>query len=280
MDKEFWISIKENNFEFPAEHSLSSLTEELISYIGSTDSELRDTIGLEAFYHWLIQDRYSTDDLRGIIIRLTANLHENIGEKEGDSAFLRSFSALWLANILSYDTDKTILEKEDILPIVEPALAYFAAERDQRGFVSPKGWVHATAHGADLLSSLANSLHTDAAHHINILNCIADKLKNTSNAVYLYNEDSRMARSVMGILHRNSLTLDQIKDWLTFLSSHWSGSWQNIERTRAYHNGRNFIRALYWSILMQTENKVPNHKTILELLKATLEREKPWDGVA
>ena len=86
MDKEFWISIKENNFEFPAEHSLSSLTEELISYIGSTDSELRDTIGLEAFYHWLIQDRYSTDDLRGIIIRLTANLHENIGEKEGDGA--------------------------------------------------------------------------------------------------------------------------------------------------------------------------------------------------
>ena len=279
MDKEFWLSIKENNFEFPAEHSISSLTEELITYIGSTDPELRDTIGLEAFYNWLIQGRYGADDLRDMITRLTANLNENIGEQEGDSAFLRSFSALWLANILTYDTDKNILEKEDILPIIEPALAYFAAERDQRGFVPRKGWVHAAAHGADLLSSLANSSHTDAAHHIKILNCIADKLKDTSNAIYLYNEDSRMARSVMGILHRDSLTLDQIKDWLALLSSHWSGSWQNTARTRAYNNGRNFIRALYWSILMQTENQVPNHDTILELLKVTLEREKPWDGV-
>ena len=64
MDKQFWISITENNFAFPEGHSILPLTDELLSYIGSTDPELRDTIGLEVFYHWLKQGLYPADHLR------------------------------------------------------------------------------------------------------------------------------------------------------------------------------------------------------------------------
>ena len=277
MDKQFWISIKENKFALPEEHSVLTLTDELFSYIGSTDPELRDTIGLEVFYNWLTQGLYSLDDLRGFTIRLVANLENGIGELESVSVFQRSFSALWLANIISYDNETQVLEKEDIQPIFDAALAYFAAERDLRGNVPIKGWVHAIAHAADLLCALAISLHTDADDHMKILECIASKLRTTTQGIFRYNEDSRIAQPAKRIFMRNLVTLDQIKDWLEFLSGDWNGAWQSEERTRAYNNGRNFLRALYWYILTREKDKVPDREAILKLTQNTIEQAKPWE---
>ena len=104
MDKPFWIAIKEHDFELPAGHSLQALTEELFDYLGSTDPELRDTIGLEAFYHWLDQGLYTPAEVRALIPRLSANLNQGVGETGSDSVFRRSFSALWLALIVEQDT--------------------------------------------------------------------------------------------------------------------------------------------------------------------------------
>ncbi len=277
MDKQFWISIKDNNFEFPEGHSIPSLTEELFSYIASTDPELRDTIGLEAFCNWLRQGLYSSDDLRGLIARLLANLQKEIGETENDTVFLRSFSALWLANIISYDNEAPELEDEDIDPILEAAIAYFAAECDIRGYVPVKGWAHAVAHAADLLWFLAVSLHTDANDHMRILDCIASKLNDATLGIYCYNEDSRIARAITSIFMRNSLTLDQIEAWLASLSSGWNGAWQNEGRTQVYNNGRNLLRALYWFILMQKGGEIPDKDAVLKLLQDRLEQSKPWD---
>ncbi len=277
MEKQFWVSIKENNYEFPVGHSVSHLTDELFSNIGSTDSELRDTIGLEVFYNWLKQGIYSVDDIRGFIARLCFNLQIGIGETGSDSVFLRSFSALWLALIVNNDNETPVMEKEDITTILEAALAYFVAENDLRGYVATKGWAHAIAHGSDLLDALGNSLHTDANDHINILNCIASKLQDSTHWKYLYNEDSRIARSITGIFERNTLNMDQIKDWLVFLSSDWNGAWQNEAGTRSYFNGRSFLRALYFYIITKKGDKVPNEETILKLLQDTLEQAKPWD---
>ena len=96
MEKSFWVSIQKNDYTIPAGHSVLPLTDELFSYIGSTDAELRDTIGLEVFYNWLIQGLYSHDYLRDLITRLMSNLQSGLGETESDTVFLRSFSALWL----------------------------------------------------------------------------------------------------------------------------------------------------------------------------------------
>ena len=277
MVKEFWVSIKESKFTFPAGYSIHSLTEELIACIGSTDPELRDTIGLEAFYHWLKQGLYSVDDLRGIVRRLLANLQKNIGNADSDTVFLRSFSALWLANIVSHDNEIKVFEWDDIHPILDAALAYFAAERDLRGYVPVKGWVHAIAHSADLLSALAISLYTDAHHHLMILDYIARKLSDPTLSVFQYNEDSRIAQPALWIFIRGILTLDQIEAWVASLTREWNGAWQNEDRTRAYNNGRNFLRALYWYTLLKGGNDIPNQEAVLRLLQSGLEQAKPWE---
>jgi len=243
----------------PAEHSVLVLTNELVSYIGSTDSELRDTIGLEVFYNWLKQGLYSVDNLRDFIARLIHNLQKGIGETDNDSVFLRSFSALWLALIVSHENEVLEMKREDIAQILEAALGHFLGENDLRGYVPIKGYAHAIAHAADLFGALADSPHTDVDDHIKILDCIAKELINFTE-IYLYNEDSRMARAVTRVFVRSTLTMDQIQDWLAFLSSEWNGAWQNEKRTRAYNNGRNFLRALYWYLMTSQDDEVPNEK--------------------
>ncbi len=173
MDKNFWFSIQKNDYAPPEGQTVASLTEDLFAQIGSTDQELRDTIGQDVFGNWLEQGRYSLDELRDLIPRLLANLQTGLGKSEDDSVFLRSFSSLWLANILIHDLHRPLLEKEDVLAILEAALAYFPRELDLRGLVSKKGWAHAIAHGSDVLEGAAHSPHTAAGDHLRILACIA-----------------------------------------------------------------------------------------------------------
>ena len=45
MDKAFWQSILDANGTVPSSHDLPALTEELLSYLGSTDPQLRDSFG-------------------------------------------------------------------------------------------------------------------------------------------------------------------------------------------------------------------------------------------
>lgn len=277
MEKKFWISIRDNNFAIPAGHSVQNLTEELFSYIGSTDPELRDNIGLEAFYNWLNQGLYGVEELHRYIMRLVENLQDGIGKIEDDSVFLRSFSILWLSLIVQRDNETKAMEKEDIARILEAALAYFAAESDVRGYVPIKGYAHALAHTSDLFAALADSHHIGADDHKRILDCIANKLRDGKPGIYLYNEDGRIARAIQGIIANNMLSLEQIQDWLSSLSRNWNGAWQGEEGTRAYFNGRNLIRALHWYILLGKGKIVPNKEAILKLLQDTLELARPWE---
>lgn len=277
MDKQFWLSIKENDFTLPAGYPVPALTEDLCATIGSTDPELRDALGLEIFYHWLKQGIYSRDDLRDLSARLMRNLQQGIGETEGDAIFLRSFSALWLSLIIENDNENPALERQDIAAILEAALAYLTAENDLRGYVPIKGYAHGIAHAADLLGALASSIQSAVSDHLRILACIADKLNTPTRGLYLYNEDSRIARVAARIFLRNTLTLSQIKDWLTSLSAPWNGAWHDEERTRAYNNSRNFVRALILLILNLKVDKVPNEEELLQLLLSALSQATPWE---
>jgi hypothetical protein len=277
MEKKFWISIRDNHFEIPAGQSAQTLRDELFAYIGSTDPELRDTIGLEAFYNWLNKKLYSPEEIRWFITRLVANLQQGIGKKEDDSIFLRSFSALWLSNIVQNDNETQVLGKEDIVGILHAALAYFLAETDLRGYVPIKGYAHAIAHSADLLGALGHSRYTDTLDHIKILECFAVKMRAVTYWIFIYNEDSRLARAMLGILTRGTLTMDQVKDWLTSLSRNWYGAWRNEGSARAYSNGRALLRALHWSISMWKGEPIPGKDELLKLIQETLEQARPWE---
>lgn len=273
MDKQFWISVVRNDYALPPGFAIQPLSEEIFSFLDSTDPELRDSIGLEVFFHWLDRGLYSREDIRGFIPRLLANLQKGLGEKESDSVFPRAFSSLWLALIIQNDNQKPALKKEEIEPILEALLTYFEAERDYRGFVQTKGFAHAIAHGADLFSALAGSPHTNASEHVKILACIAAKLKAIPDWIFIYGEESRLATAALQIFARGTLSSSQIKAWLDFLSADWQNSWWDQELALKFFNGRNFLRSLHYKLL--ASEGVADKETILKMLRETLDQVNP-----
>jgi hypothetical protein len=269
MDKQFWHSIKKNNYALPAGYAIQQLTEELYSYLASTDPELRDVIGFFVFKNWLRQGIYSADELRDFVPRLIANLQKDIGETEGDSVYLRSFSALWLAVIVDYDIKKHLLKNEDVLSIKEAAISYLAAEHDLRGYDPVKGWAHAIDHAASLLAALACSPHTNMDDHIRILGCIAGKLKDSARWIYIYDEDDCLAEPATEIFARGTLNVEQIKAWLAVLSADWEDSFRDVSRARIFFNGRNFLRALHWQV--QSRENIADRETLQNILRGTLD---------
>jgi hypothetical protein len=278
MDKLFWRTIQENKYAIPVGHTPTSLTGELFSYLGSTDSELRDQIAYETFANFLKRDYYSLEEIEIYIANLLANLDIGIGETESDSIFLRSFSVLCLAEIVHNDNKAPRLKGPLIQTILEKGLWYLASEKDLRGYVEGKGWAHALAHTADLLLVLGRNLNTSESDHSLILIGISEKLVQSTTWVYVYGEDDRLSRAALEILRRGTLSATFVSRWLdSFLKPNgepWEGAWTKAESTRAFFNARNFIRSLYLQI--SNESGFPQQEELEQLLLETIQKLRPY----
>lgn len=273
MDKQFWKSIQENNYNVPEGHTVNSLTPELLSLFGNIDPKLRDDLAYTILVEWVEHDLYTPDELRQIIAGLSANLEIGIGETETDSVFLRAFSVLALALIVYYDNKNSFLKSEEIEAILVIALQYLATEKDPRGYVPVKGWAHALAHTADLFLVLVKNTNTGAPEHIRILSEITQKLTAKTRWVYVHGEDDRLSAIVLTVFRRGLLDLPIIIEWLDSLtnpkSGTWKGAWTIEGTTYAFSNVRNFLRSLYLQVT--TEENIPDQDklemTILEAIQ-------------
>ena len=278
MDKQFWKAIQENDCNIPEGYTVKSLTPELLSFLGSTDPELRDDFAYAILVEWVERDLYTPDDLRQIIAGLSANLEVGIGETETDSVFLRAFSILALALIVYYENKKSFLKSDEIEAILDKGLQYLATEQDPRGFVRVKGWAHAVAHTAELLLVLAENKHTGATEHIRMLSEITRKLTDSTKWVYVHGEDDRLSAAVLVIFQRGLLNPPTIKEWLDSLinpkSGSWKGAWTKEESTRAFFNVRNFLRSLYLQIT--TEKDIPNQNELEKIILEAVQILRPY----
>ena len=90
-----------------------------------------------------------------LVTTLATSLRAGIGEAGTDTVLLRSFSALDLSILAALELQDPALDDSGYRGLLDDALAYLAAERDLRGIDPRVGWIHATAHTADLLKFLA-----------------------------------------------------------------------------------------------------------------------------
>jgi hypothetical protein len=283
MDNAFWQSILEDNGALPADHDLHALTDELLGYLGSPDAHLRDGVAYPLLALWVSKGHYSRDDLRAIATRLTSNLQVGLGEADTESVFLRTFSVLMLAELIHQENKRSVFEFEeaDVRAILEAALAYLPAERDLRGYVPGSGWAHAVAHTADLLWVLANSRYLGAPDLERILDAIASKVAPPVEQVYLFNEDARMARAVIGVLRRDLVSRSFLSAWLERLARP-EGRAISIEaffvgeppaiasqvNVCLLHNTRQFLRSLYFALAAEEQPPAVAADFIPQLLEA------------
>ncbi len=275
MEKKFWFDIRENKYAVPEGHSLAELTEELFSYIGSLDPELRDAISYETFANWLDQDKYTLEQIRPYIPRLAINLQHGLGERDTDTVFMRAFSILFLAEIIHHDNQDPFLEKDDVHSILAKGLSYMKEERDPRGYVPEKGWAHTLAHTADLFYVLAGNRFIARAELEQILNAITEKITEPIDWVYPHGEEDRLVQAVLGAVQRKLLDEFFYKQWLnSFIYSEgrrrpWKGSFANQPVHNAYFNSRNFLRSLQLKVL--EKQKLASRDFLLSEVASTLQ---------
>src|SRR5882724_136948 len=157
-DRQFWRDIAKNHYAIPQGQQVFSLVRELSGYLGSPDPELRDDLAYSILDVWIVhRNQLSATELNSLESEWATNLRAGIGETGTDSVFRRSFSALCLAALAERDLKSPFLGETGYRKLLDDSLIYLRQERDLRGFDPVKGWIHSTAHTADLLASLAAS---------------------------------------------------------------------------------------------------------------------------
>jgi hypothetical protein len=295
MDKTSWQRIIANDYTLPCQLSLAQLTNLLLSYLGSSDAELRESIAYPILEQWIDRAYYIHEELWNIATHLLQNLAVCLCEESTDTIFLRSYSILTLVDVVSFDVKHPGLSQEQVRQIQEQVIVYLLAEKDLRGYDTPKGWIHAVAHCGDLFWALAQHPSIDISAQEHILNAIAVRISTPVTHVYLYDEDERLVRAVMALLQRDMLSITFFKQWLKLLT-HPAGRIafeEEVEQqlsvasseaeTCARHNIKYFLRSLYFQLLSPgfadltfVGEKPPRANELLPLVEDALRHIRVW----
>jgi len=224
-DEAFWRKLAADKFVVPEGSSAGDLLVEMSPLLASPDPTLRDGITYDAAAEWILRKKLLTPtEQKRLIVLWTPNLKKGIGETGNDGVLLRSFSALELSLLAARDLQESYLDAAELKALLDDALAYLAAERDLRGYDDKKGWMHATAHTADLLKFLARNPKVTPADAARILDGIGAKVRE-AGIVFAWGEDERLASGVMAVLRRGDLDAATWTGWLDTMAGASKGLW-------------------------------------------------------
>ncbi len=248
-DRGFWHSIQNNHYAVPEGESAVALAHELSGYLGSPDPELRDDIAYSILDVWIVRrPQLSREELIPFLDEWTANLKIGLGESGQQTPILkRSFSALVLTSLAERELKTPFLGPTRFHALLSDAITFLTNERDLRGYDANRGWIHATAHTADLLAALAkNDLLTQDDQHA-IVAAIAERLA-TAPTVYSYGEQDRLAQTVSAIITRRDFDSAYFQNWLKQIIEADAKVWQEKPLTPAtlatYQNRTYMLEAL------------------------------------
>ncbi|MCX6400530.1 MAG: DUF2785 domain-containing protein [Propionibacteriales bacterium] len=249
----------------PAEHRLADLTAELTRMLGDPDPQVRDGLAYPFLATWTEHGVYD-DLLAGLGDGMCAGLDVGLGERDTDSIFRRSFSALMLGECIDRDTRVRRQPPTRILEWGDRLAAWYVREQDLRGFVPGKGWAHAAANGADALGALARSPYFGATELTVLLDILADRVLSADTPLLVHGEPDRIAHAVLEILRRDRVPLSVVEPWVRRLEN---GATDRASRSRNPYlvtgNAQAVLRALYLQLTIS-----PRHPAIRPDLLLTL----------
>ena len=254
-DKPFWRAIAANKYQIPPNEKPFALAQELSGYLASPDPELRDDLAYSILTVWIVnRQQFSPEELIQLQERWTANLHTGLGETGTDSILGRSFSALCLSSLAERELKTPFLGEARYRALLGAALDYLRDEKDLRGYDPVKGWIHATAHTADLLAALAAHPLFRKQDQAAVLRAITQRLA-TANEVFAYGEQDRLANVVAVIVTRADFDLDGFQSWLADLDAADQTVWKDLppklQPLKRFQNDSYMLRAIVPQILQR-----------------------------
>lgn len=254
MDAAFLQQIIDNQYQLPEGHNLIDLTVDLMTFLGSTDAEMRDNYAYNILSRWItLYDYHTPNELRAMIDWLLPRLRTEIGSYGQDSVFERSYAALILSLIAYRDTRSSFLSSDEISDLLRIAGDYLLAEVDNRAYVPEQGWANAYAHAADFLRFLLYSPLVKPDEQIYAINTVAQKIMTPSEAVFLHDEDDRLARVVVAVLRRSELLATDLDRWLGLFSDWKRDNVPQEEYDPVYHRTYQNIKLFLRALLIQVE---------------------------
>lgn len=239
--------IEENEYQLGEGEQHQDFLPLLLQYIGDPQPELRDNLIYPMFYMWIKEEnRFSEEELRSLLTVLTDENHlfYNIGSKDDQSVFTRTFSALPIALIIQRHRQNQFLNQEEIEQLMQAMLRYYNEEKDLRGYLSVGGWAHGASHGADVFVELVQCEESSVAMLREVLVAISGMLHNGIH-IFSDEDDERLVNIVDTMIDKELLPHQEIVDWISCLAQCC-----NLPRSRsqviARVNSKNFLRSLYF----------------------------------
>jgi hypothetical protein len=245
----FWLELAKA-CRVPAGETAFGLVSEAVGLLGSADTVWRDDVGYGVVASCVWQARALTPAERRMLVeRLTANLRKGVGEIGSDSVLLRTFSALDLSVLAAVELDAPALDTAGYRAMLDAALTYMRDERDLRGLEPRVGWVHATAHTADLLKFLARDRRFTPADQARLLDVAWTKLAAPGTAVFTHAEDERLAAAIVSVVRRDDFDAAGFASWLlrfpALEKQVWAKTPPEPRLLDAAQNARNLLRSLF-----------------------------------
>jgi len=247
--KPFWLAVAAE-CTVPAGETAFGLVSEAVSFLGHADSFWRDEVGYDVVASCVYQKRLLEPEERRTLVRqLSENLRRGIGEPGTESVLLRTFSALDLSIFAALEDADPVLDAAGYRRLVDDALAYLRDERDLRGLEPRLGWIHATAHTADLLKFLARDSRFTPDDQRRLLDAAWTKMTAPGIPVFTHAEDERLAAAVLSVVRRSDFDPALLDPWLArFVDLEklvWSKAPPDGSALDASQNARNLLRSLY-----------------------------------
>lgn len=246
----------------------NSIITSMLTYIGSTDSELRDELIYSSFCN-LILDNHLEHELLAELLTYSLTdklLFQGISEKETDSVFTRSFTTLLITVILYKDNQDDFLNQNLVVKVKDKLIDYIHLEKDLRGFVSGKGWAHSVAHAADAFNQLVKSKKIKPELSIEMIHALWKKVF-VYDYVYIHDEDERLLIPIIDLLN-DGMVLNEIERLLQNIPMDVRAYKQQIDE-EAYWvliaNCKSFLKSFYIQV-----SEYPKLKTLQKKIYQSL----------
>jgi|WetSurMetagenome_2_1015567.scaffolds.fasta_scaffold166365_2 hypothetical protein len=232
-NEDFWLQIVKKEGAIPKGENAGKLAFELADLLSSPDPVLRDTAAYSLLAQWIYQDQLlDSNELEQLRQKLQNNLTTSLGESGTDNVFQRSFSALVLSILAASDLKKPFLSEAAFQSLLGATLDYLRQENDLRAYDPVKGWIHATAHAADLLKFLGRNPKLQKPQQALILQGIVNRLK-SAHLVFVWGEEGRLANALASLTAREDFDPSPFHKWFADLITEnqklWSGTIQSYQ---------------------------------------------------
>lgn len=138
-----------------------------------------------------------------------------------DAVQARSFGALLLALVVDRDNRTSRADDAAVRRWLAAVTRWYADEPDTRGWDQDLGWLHAVAHGADVVGELAASPRLGRTEMSGLLDLLVRRAAAPSVTPWLQGEDDRVALAMMAALRRDLVDADEVRAAVHSLAAVW-----------------------------------------------------------